>query len=69
MRSMNATCTRLSVMKPGKRKQHNVRNTQNRKVLDKTKDEIERMLELETLMQGGRFIAKKTCEFLPDKDE
>jgi len=66
---MNATSTHLSGMKPGKRKQHNARNTQNRKVLDKTKEEIERMLELETLMQGGSFIAKKMCEFLPDKDE
>jgi hypothetical protein len=25
------------------------------------------MLELETLLQGERFIAKKMCEFLPTK--
>jgi hypothetical protein len=32
-----------------------------------TKDEIESMLELETLLRGERFIAKKMCEFLPTK--
>jgi hypothetical protein len=32
-----------------------------------TKEEVECMLELETLLQGERFIAKKMCEFLPTK--
>jgi hypothetical protein len=32
-----------------------------------TKEEIERMLELETLLQGKMFIAKKMFEFLPTK--
>jgi hypothetical protein len=34
-----------------------------------TKEEIDRMLELETLLQGERFIAKKMCEFLPTKSK
>jgi hypothetical protein len=33
----------------------------------RTKEEIERMLELEILLQGEKFIAKKMCEFLQSK--